>query len=152
MAGNATPQFTRQATATPSVLITANLAPSDGSGGTIGTNMFLVMTADANNGSFVEYVRFVPVASAANTAYAATTARLFMSSVASGSPTTGNCWLLYEVFIAATTAASSTSNVIPYDIPLNFRIPAGYTLLATQQTALNANTATRVIAPGAGDY
>ncbi len=151
MAGNATTQFTRQATATPSVLITAALTTSDGSSGTIGTNIFLIMTADANNGSFVEFVRFIPVASAANTAFAASTTRLYLSSATSGSTTTGNTWLLYEVFIAATTADSNTSNVIPYDVPLNFRIPAGYTLLASCHTAPNANTALRATAIS-GDY
>jgi hypothetical protein len=152
MAGNALPQFIRQATASIGALITAALTTSDGSSGTIGTNIFTVFNADATNGSFVEAVRFIPVASAANTTTTATTCRLYLASVTSGTTSTTTCALIGECFLPSTTADSSTSNVVGQDIPVGFRIPAGYALLASIHSGPAANTSIRAVPIGAGDY
>lgn len=148
MGGNAQPQFTRQGNVN-SVLITAANTSSEG-GGTIGTDTFLAFTADATNGSFVDSVRFIPVATATTTT-TATVGRVYISSVTSGTTTSANTWLVDEVTLAAQSADSGTTPVYQIDVPVNTRIPAGYTILVQTNAAPAANTAWRVLVFG-GDY
>jgi hypothetical protein len=150
MPGNAVPQFTRIGNIA-SALLTAALTTSDGSGGTIGTNISVVFTADATNGSYVESVRIAIVASAASTAAAGTTIRIYVSSIASGSTTTANTFLITEVAVPAVTADQATTATNVFDVALGFRLPAGYTILASTHVAANANTGYRVTSFG-GDY
>jgi hypothetical protein len=148
MAGNATPQFTKNG-AVNSVLVTAANTSSQG-GGTIATDIWKAFTADATNGSFVDTVRFIPTATAATTT-TATVGRVFLSSVTAGATTSANTFLFAEVTLPAVSADNATIPVFPIDVPLNMRIPAGWTVLVTNHAAPAANTAWRVNVI-AGDY
>ena len=149
MAGNAIPQFTKNGVV-GSVTVTAANTKSDGAG-TIGTDIFLAATADATNGTFVEYVRLIPTATAAGTATTATVGRIFISQQTSGSTTSSNTFLFAEVSLAAQTADSTSTGVTPLDVPMNLRLPAGYTILVTNHATPAANTAWRALVIG-GDY
>ena len=148
MAGNSTPQFTKNG-AISSVLVTAANTSSQG-GGTIGTDTFLAFTANATNGSYVDYVRLIATATAPTTT-TATVARIYASSVASGSITSANTYLLAEVTLPATAADSASLAIAPYDVPIGFRLPAGWTILVMNHAAPAANSAWRAIVI-AGDY
>ena len=146
--GNSAPQFTKNGVI-GSVLVTAANTSSAG-GGTIGTDIFKFVTADATYGTFVEFVRCIAVATAA-TSTTASVMRIFASSVTSGATTSANTILIAEVAIPITAADNATTAVNSIDIPCNFRLPAGWTLLATNHAAPAANTNWRAIAFG-GDY
>ncbi len=148
MAGNGIPQFTKNG-AIGSALVTAANTSSQG-GGTIATDIFKAFTADASNGSFVEYVRFVPTATTPTTT-TATVARVFVSSVASGAVTSANTWLIGEMALPATAADNASTAINPFDIAVNLRLPAGWTILVTNHAAPAANTAWRLLVVG-GDY
>jgi hypothetical protein len=149
VSGNAQPQFTAQGDIA-SCLLTTAFTTSDGSTGSIGTAILILFTA-GSNGSYVEFVRVIPVASSASTAAAATCIRIFVSSISTGSCSTTNTFLVAELAIPALTADSPTAATNWFDIPLGFRLPAGWTLLAATGTAANANTGYRCTAFG-GDY
>lgn len=145
---NTTPNFTKNG-AVGSVLVTAALADSSGAA-TIATNIFLAFTADATSGSFIEFVRFIPVATAATTT-TATVGRVFLSSVTSGVTTSTNTWLVAEVVLPAIAADNASAAVNWLDLPINLRIPAGYTILVSNHAAPAANTNWRALVVG-GDY
>lgn len=148
MAGNGIPQFTKNG-AIGSVLVTAANTSSQG-GGTIATNIFKAFTADATSGSFVEYVRFSATATAPTTT-TATVARVFVSSIASGATTSADTYLVAEMALPATAADNASTAVNPFDIAINMRLPAGWTILVTNHAAPAANTAWRLLVVG-GDY
>lgn len=137
MAVTATPVFP-QAPWLGAVRVTAANTSSQG-GGTIGTDIFLAGTA-GSNGGFVERVRFSPTATAA-TNTTATVARVFWSTVTSGATTNANTFLLGEVTLPLIAADNATAAVSIFDLPLNFPIPAGNTILVTNHAAPAANTA-----------
>jgi hypothetical protein len=147
-APNTSPRFTKVANIN-SVLVTAANTSSQG-GGTIATDIFKAFTADATNGSFVEKVRLIPTATAATTT-SATVARVFLSSVASGATTSANTFLVAEVTLPAIAADNASTGVNPFDVPLGFGIPAGWTVLVTNHAAPAANTAWRAVVI-AGDW
>lgn len=138
MSGNAIPQFTAKANIS-GVDVTAANTKSDGSG-TIGTDIFLAFTADATNGSFVEYVRLMSTATVAATTTTATVARIFASSASAGATTSANTHLLAEVTLPSVSADHSTNPINPVDVPLNLRLPAGWTILVTNHAAPAAST------------
>lgn len=147
MPGNATPQFTKNGVVGSAVSTAANT--SSAGGGTIGTNIFLIIQADATNGTFIEFVRFIAVATAP-TSTTATVGRLFVSTAATVT-TAADTFLLAEVTLPITAADNATTAVNPLDIALNFRLPAGSKLLFTTHAAPVANTNWRAVAVG-GDY
>ena len=132
-----------------SVLVTSNNTSSQG-GGTVGTDIFKAFTADATNGSFVQKVRLIPTATAA-TSTTATVARIFASSVTSGSTTSANTHLLAEVTLPVVAADNASTAVQPFDVQLNIGLPASYTILVTNHASPAANTAWRAVVIG-GDY
>ena len=135
-----------------SVLVgAAALTTSDGSGGTIGTNIFLAFTAAAVTGSYVEAVRIVAVSSVAATATAATVVRIYISTQTSGATSTANTWCIGEIAMPAITADQTTVATNWQDFPIGFRLPAGYTILVSSHIINNANTALRATVFG-GDY
>ena len=148
MSGNTNPQFTAIGNV-GSALLTAQLTTSDGSSGTIGTNISVCFTAGAN-GSYVESARVIPVANAALAA-AATVVRFYVSSLTSGATSTANTWLVGELAIQAVNADALTAATGMWDFPLGFRLPASWTILASLGTAANANTGYRTTIMG-GDY
>lgn len=127
------------------------LVRSDGSAvNAIGTDQFLAFTAGIN-GSFVQRIRFIPVASAAAVNSVATTLRVFLSSVNSGIPTATNTNLLAEISVPIISTANATSAVTYYEIPLNIAIPSGHYILVSQHTAQTANQSWQAMVFG-GDY
>ena len=151
MSGNAQPQFTRQGNIGSTLFGGTALTTSDGSSGTIGTTMQIAFTADATNGSYVEAIRVMAVASVAATATAATVARVYVSSIATGSTTTSNTYLIGELALPAITADQTTTATNWFDLPLGFRLPAGYTILVSSHVVNNGSTNLRAIIFG-GDY
>lgn len=133
----------------PGVAVTAANVKSDGAG-TIGTDIFLCFTADATNGSLVEYVRFTPTATTATTT-TATVGRVFVSSATSGAITSATTTCVGEVALPASAAANATTAVNVIDVPLNIRLPPGWTILVTNHSAPAANSAWKAITVS-GDY
>lgn len=148
MPANLDPIFTRNGHI-ESVLVTAANTSSAG-GGTIATDIFKAFTADATNGSFVQRVRFIPVATTPTTT-TATVGRVFISQQTSGATTSANTFLVGEVTLPAVAAGNASTAVIWFDVPLGFVIPAGYTILVTNHAAPAANTNWRALVI-AGDY
>jgi hypothetical protein len=150
MAANTAPIFTL----TPTVghgLLTGNIAntASDGAG-SIGTTMTLLESAGAN-GSFFSRIRVQAVSSAAATSMTATVIRFYLSTQSSGSTTSANTWLIYELSVAALVADHSTNATNYYDVPLNFAVPSGLNLLASIHANLATNTSWQISVFG-GDY
>lgn len=150
MSGNAQPQFTRQGNI-GSALVTAANTNSDGTGNITTPTMYIALTADATNGSYVEFVRFMAVASVAASNTAATVMRVYVSSITSGATSSANTWLIGEIALPIISADQTVTATNWYDMPLGFRLPAGYTLLVSSHIAQPANTGIRATAFG-GDY
>ena len=127
------------------------LVRSDGSAvNAIGTDQFLAFTSGAN-GSFIQRVRFNVVASAAAVNSVATTLRVFLSTVNTGTPTAANTNLLTEISVPLISAANSTAASSYYEIPLNIAVPASRYILVSQHIAQTANQSWQAIVFG-GDY
>lgn len=152
MPANTTPIFSL----TPNVssvkiTTTAALVRSDGSApNAIGTDQFLAFTTGAN-GSFIQRVRFIPVSSAAAVNSVATTLRVFLSSVNTGTPTASNTNLLAEISVPLISVANSTNAVTYYEIPLNIQVPSGRYILVSQHVAQTTNQSWQATVFG-GDY
>lgn len=126
MAANQNPIYSRA----PDVqwinaIVTANATLDITSGTT-----YLVFTADATNGGFVNEIR-VKASPANNTA--ATVMRVWLNN-GSTVGTIANSSLITEITIAATTA-SSVAALPDYVIPINRALPAGYKIYLTVGTA-----------------
>jgi hypothetical protein len=147
---SAIPQFTATGDIQSTLFGGTALTTSDGSGGTIGTSMQIAFTSQSN-GSYVEAIRILAVASVATTATAATVVRVYVSELTSGSTSTANTWLIAELALPAITADQSTTATNWYDLPLGFRLNAGYTILVSSHVVNNANTNLRAVVFG-GDY
>lgn len=133
------------------ITTTAALVRSDGSAANpIGTDQFLAFTTGAN-GSFIQRVRFIPVSSAAAVNSVATTLRVFLSSVNSGTPTASNTNLLAEISVPLISVANSTNAVTYYEIPLNIQVPTGRYILVSQHVAQTTNQSWQATVFG-GDY
>jgi hypothetical protein len=110
----------------------AALTKSDGSSGVvgIGTDIFKAFTA-GSNGSFVEKIRISPVATAAATATSPTVHRIYISSVTSGVTANTDTTLIQEIGAAAQTADATTTATFFFEIPLNIKLPASWTILVS---------------------
>ncbi len=148
MAANTLPAFTRSGNY-GGVLVTAANTSSAG-GGTIATDIFKAFTCDATNGSFIQMVRWMPVATTPTTT-TATVGRVYASSVTSGATTSANTILLAEVALPAIAADNSAAAVYAIDIALGLWLPASTTILVTNHAAPAANSNWRATA-FAGDY
>ena len=153
MAANALAAFTKSGKMGAIELGAVN-TKSDGTG-TIGTDLWLAFTADSTNGSYVRFVRFQPTVTTATAtgglAMAATTLRVFVSSITSGATTAANTTLWGEVSLTAQTADHNTNSTFPTDVPCNFWLPAGWTILVATHVVANANTKVKALVV-AGDY
>lgn len=126
MAVNTSPIFSKRGDIqwSPSALAAANTA-KDGTG-TVAT----VFTAGAD-GAFVQ--RLVARSLGTNVA---TVLRLFVNNGATNTSATNNS-LVLEMTMPA-TALSEVAAQPPYELPLNFALPAGFKLLCTIGTAVAA--------------
>lgn len=151
MAANTAPIYTITPKVKRQVWLPATTAnvKSDGSG-TIGTDMLLLYTA-GSNGGYIEKIRITPQAGTAATATTATVARFYTSSVTSGATTNANTTLFQEQAVGSQTADQTTVNINYHDIPCNFALTAGETILFSMHHAAAANTSWGVTA-FAGDY
>lgn len=130
---------------------TAALVRSDGSAANaIGTDQFLAFTAGAN-GSFIQRVRFNAVASAAAVNSVATTLRIYLSTVNTGTPTSTNTTLLAEISVPIISTSNSTNATNFYEVPLNIAIPTGNYILVSQHIAQTTNQQWQATVFG-GDY
>jgi hypothetical protein len=147
MPGNTLPQFAATGIV-GSVLVTAANTSSAG-GGTIATDIFLANTS-GTNGTWIDFIRWIPVATAP-TAMTATTLRIFFSTQASGATTSANTYLVHETTGPASSADSATVGVPYIDVFIGQRLPASMTVLVTNHAAPAANSNWRAIVFG-GDY
>lgn len=150
MAQNTAPIFTKIPVVSFGT-ITGNvgLTRSDGVG-TIGTDMFLLFTADATDGSYVNKIR-INAAATTSTAMTASVLRFYISSVTSGAVTAATAVLYAEISVAAITAAHTTSANNYYEVPFGIALPPSYTILASIDDNLAANTRWQFLT-FAGDY
>jgi hypothetical protein len=139
MAGNIAPIWSKQG-AINGVACGGTANTQSGGVGTIGTDIFKAFTADANNGSFVQKIRLQPVATVAATPTTSTTIRVFVSNKTSGATTQADTWLIAEVSAASQTADHSTTGTFYIDVPLNFMLPASFTILVANHVVNAANT------------
>ena len=147
MAKTFTPPFV-QAAKIGAAAVTAGNTSSQG-GGTIGTDIFLVISAGAND-SFIDEIVLSPTATV-NTNTTATVLRLFISSVSSGATTSANTWLFAEITLPPVSAGASSLAIGPLIFPVKKMLPTGFALLVTNHVAPAANSHWKVIAFG-GDY
>lgn len=131
-----------------SILQAAANTSSTGTG-TIGTDIFKAFTSGAD-GSFVQRIRFMSVATAPTTGVA-TTLRIFISSVGSGAVTAANTFLIGEISVPAVPSDATTTATNYYDFILNCAIPTGMFLHVAQHVAQTANQNWIATAFG-GDY
>ena len=137
MAVNTSPIFSKRGLISWAVgFLTAANTAKDGTG-TVST----VMTAPAD-GAFVQ--RLVARAAGTNVA---TVLRIFINNGLTNA-TAGNNILIAEMTLPATTL-SEVAALAPYEMPLNFVLPAGYKINCTIGTAVAAGYALSVIG---GDY
>ena len=133
------------------ITTTSALVRSDGSAvNAIGTDQFLAFSSGAD-GSFVQRVRFIPVASTAGVNSVATTLRVFLSTVNTGIPTAANTHLLAEISVPIISTSNNVSAVTYYEIPLNIAIPTNHYILVSQHIAQTTNQSWQAMVFG-GNY
>ncbi len=127
----------------------AALTKSDGSSGVtgIGTDIFKAFTAGAN-GSFIERIRLIPVATTAATATSPTVHRLYVSTVTSGVTTNTDTTLFAEITAGAQTADATVTGIFFFEIPCNFKLNANWTILVSTHIINATNTNWEVIVFG----
>jgi hypothetical protein len=151
MPANTAPIFTLAPKVGTTTITTAQ-TNSQGTG-TIGTNIFLAFTAGAN-GSYLQKIRFSLGGATANTASTAGVLRVYVSTISTGPTTSADTFLYQEV-----SAATQTPNVVttlttatsPIEVPLNFAIAFGSTILVGASAVTSANTVWNAVVFG-GDY
>lgn len=106
--------------------------------GTIGTDIYKLFQA-STNGGYVSEVRFKYAANG-TTASNNCAIKLWLSSVASGTPILGTtAWLIDSIVLPTTGTMSTTTSEATYRIPLGFALPASYTILAVITVSQPAN-------------
>jgi hypothetical protein len=143
MPANTSPIFTL----TPGVEFSVNMILANNTNLSANTNNYIVWTAGAN-GSYLQKIRFRHQSTNTSNTQA-TVVRVFINN---GSVVTNpiNNTLWDEITIAANTV-SQTAASANYELPLNFALPAGYTIYCTLGTALTAGTGIQATIIG-GDY
>ncbi len=120
---------------------TANTA-TDGSG-----TLIKIFTAGAN-GSYVQKIRFRPVAASAGSV-AATVCRIFISSSSTTSTTV--TWLYDEITLPAVTMSNTAASSV-FELPINVALDPNYLLYATFGTSTGTSPSGYSIVTIAGDY
>lgn len=104
---------------------------------TAGT-IYLVFTADATNGGFIQRIRFRSLGT-----NIATVARIWINN-GSATSTAANNTLFDEITLAATTV-SQVAALANYEVPLNFALIAGYRIYVTVGTTVAAGYGVTII-------
>jgi hypothetical protein len=145
MAANTAPIFSKlgdvSSNASTTMAPTFTTAAADYTGATA-THNKLVFTADATNGGFIQRLRFKAIGT--NTA---SVARIFLNN-GSANTTAANNSFYGEVSLPATTAIA-TAATVEIDYPMNFALPAGFTIYVGLGTTVAAGW---VCVPIAGKY
>lgn len=145
MAANTAPIFSKlgdvSSNASTTMAPTFTTAAADYTGATA-THNKLVFTADATNGGFIQRLRFKAIGT--NTA---SVARIFLNN-GSANTTAANNSFYGEVTLPATTAIA-TAATVEIDYPMNFALPAGFTIYVGLGTTVAAGW---VCVPIAGKY
>lgn len=118
-----------------SVVISANTT-TDLTTGTI----YLVFTADATNGGYVQKIRFRALPGGNNVA---TVARVWINNGATTGTATNN--ILFDELTLAATTANNAGAVQNYELPLAFALPAGYRIYVTLGTGVATGYAATII-------
>ena len=159
MPANTAPIFTLTPNvASVKIATTSAVAQNDGASTGATTNLLYQVLKAGANGSFVQKVRFNPVASAANVTSVATVLRVYISTVntgganaAVGATTNANTFLIAEISVPAIAAANSTNAATYFDVTLNFPLASGQYILVGQHVAQTTNQQWQATAIG-GDY
>lgn len=109
---------------------TAILAANTTTDLTTGTS-YLIFTADATNGGYVQKLRFRSLGT-----NAATVARVWINNGATIATAANN--ILWDEASLAISTVSQTSALALYELPLNVALPAGYKLYITLGTVVAA--------------
>lgn len=97
---------------------------------TSGTN-YLLYTADATNGSYVQKIRF-----RAKGTNVATVLRIWINNGSTTATLANNCYF-DEITVAATTL-TETAALAYFELAMNIALPAGYKIYVTAGTAVAA--------------
>lgn len=150
MPANTAPIFTLTPKIGYVVITTAAANIKSDGAGTVGTDIFLAFSA-GSNGSYLDRIRFLAVASAAAVSSQATTLRVFLSTVNTGSTTSANTYLISEISVPIVAAAHSTNSAGYFEIAIGFAIPASTYVLVSQHLAQTTNQEWVAVVVG-GDY
>ena len=150
MPANTQPIFSLTPNVSSVTLTTTAANTSSAGGGTVGTDIFKVFTT-GSNGSFIQKIRFMSVASSANTTGVATTLRIFISSVGSSTTSASDTFLIGEVSVPAIASDNSTNATNYYDFILNVPVQASRFIHVSQHVAQTTNQNWVATAFG-GDY
>jgi hypothetical protein len=143
MPANTSPIFT----ITPEVMWSTNMIAANNTNLSANTNNYLVFSA-GTNGSYVQKIRFRQQSTNTSNTQA-TVVRVFINNGGVVTTITNNT-LWDEITIAANTV-SQTAASANYELPLNFALPAGYTIYCTLGSTPTANTGIQATVIG-GDY
>lgn len=138
MAGNSDPIYSRAGQIQSSALIAAVNAVLYNAAGTIGTDVYIIWTADATNGGYLQRVRVKYVMNATTTSVACVM-KFFLTAASSGAVTDATSWFVDEIAIPATGALTTTATNPTYEVPFNMPVPAGWSLVAKITVAQPAN-------------
>jgi len=139
IASNTDPIYSKASDVQGSALITTAASVVYDISGTIGTDIYKIFTADATNGGFVQRIRLKYAGNSTTTSNAAV-AKIWLSSVTSGTPTIGTqAWFLDEIALPATGTLTTTATNAVYDVPLNFAVPAGWCICVKITVSQPAN-------------
>jgi hypothetical protein len=129
MPANTAPIFTRLGDIQWAIKATVANTTTDLTGaGTI----YLIFTADATNGGYVQKIRFRPLPGGNNSA---TVARIWINNGAATTTDTNNT--LYDEISLASTVSNPTGALAVTELPMNIALPAGYRLYVTLGSAVS---------------
>lgn len=97
---------------------------------TTGTT-YLIFTADATNGGYLQKLRVRPLGT-----NVATVLRIWINNGATTGAATNNT--LYDEVSLGSSTASQTSALALYELPMNMALPAGYKIYVTLGTTVAA--------------
>ena len=144
MAANTSPIFSL----TPKIGF-AKVTGVDGSADGIDADVKLVHTA-GSFGGFVQKLYAQPISTSGSTTTSAAVLRIYVNNGSTVGTATNNQLIKEWSLSAIAVNVAATVGVLSYEIPLNFQLPASYTIYAGV-TAMAANTQWNITAV-AGDY
>lgn len=104
--------------------------------------IYLVYTADATDGSFVQKLRVRPKGT-----NVATVMRVFLNNGLTTATVANN--MLYDEITLPATTNSEVAALLGYDVPMNIALPPGWRIYATFGTAVAGGYAVTTVA---GNY